>query len=434
MLTAARFDRGGIATKPEVTPEGYLVLTAEVARPGILAYRDPAYPGGIRYELVRAEDLAAPQSLDSFKLKAACDEHPVDHMGRRRLVTPDTERTDSIGTISEVEWDERAQVQLMRFVVRDRAGIEAVRSRRKVQVSPGYEVHTPINQAGNAPEYATPSNPTGRYDLIQGPRTGNHLAITDNARGERTAVRLDSRSEIDDNEREIRDRDHTPEPIMRTALLALLATAAIPADQVLRADAKDDDPISVDETSRLVTALRDHGAAKSADAAIDVLGKQLTATVTENARLRADSVALQAKVDTLTTQVEQHKNEGPKPQPLEERAAWFDERTRYLALAEQRGVRLDSVDKMENIEIARAIAASINDKVRADSTDEYVLAVIDLAADLQPGRADAGGQSPYAQITGNQGGKQVRADADDKTKPSTLADRSRKAFTGPASR
>ena len=106
-MDVQRFDFAtGELSAPRRTAIGGLVARGNFARTGILLYRDPTMPGGIRRELVTPEELFDPESLDSFAHATLTDGHPAADdwapfsKNRSGRVDPSNWKAEAIGHIA----------------------------------------------------------------------------------------------------------------------------------------------------------------------------------------------------------------------------------------------------------------------------------------------------------------------------------------------
>ncbi len=143
-------------------------------------------PNGIRYELRRPREVFDSAAMESFAQVPVTHGHPSVGM-----LTVDNAKQYMVGATGErvTRDDNHVATSLM---IAERPTIDAVEG-GDVEVSAGYACH--IEQTpGVAPEYASASNPTGRYDVEQTNIRGNHLAVAvGRGRAGRTArMRMDA--------------------------------------------------------------------------------------------------------------------------------------------------------------------------------------------------------------------------------------------------
>lgn len=376
MIEVTRYDRANVLA-PRVTEEGFLLVTADFAKPGVMAYRHA--DGSVTRELLPEEELHDADSLATLALKPVTLEHP------RGNVTPETHADTSVGSTGEIiEVVREGGYARVKLVVRDREAIDAVRG-GKVEVSPGYRVQLD-STPGVHPVF-------GAYDAVQRRRRYNHLALVDQARGgPDIRLHLDSALAIGDD-----DRNSTQEgPMPRALFLALLAAAAVAPADVVKADAKDTDPVTEEEVAALGAAIakRDSAGLKAAFDALmgqyDTMARQAAKKDGELEALKAQVAALEAAKAAKAAaggEAEGEENEdmcGPKMEALDKgdglavALAWSARRSALLGLAGSRGIQIEKADSLGNAEIARAVAKGIRPDLRADASDEYVAALIDL--------------------------------------------------------
>lgn len=171
--TVFRYDRGGTLRPPTTTPQGFLRVDGHAARVGIYEYRRA--DGGVQRELRPREEVMHPDSLASYDAASVTLGHPAEEE-----VTAENVRKHEVGTVSGAAREDGDAVATSQ-VVKDAKAIKQIRA-GKQELSPGYKIEIDPTP-GFAPEYATPGNPTGRYDAVQRKIRVNHLAIVDRARG-----------------------------------------------------------------------------------------------------------------------------------------------------------------------------------------------------------------------------------------------------------
>lgn len=356
-----------------VRPDGTWLLTGIAARPGVLEYRDG--DGNVTRELVpmqTLEDSAATLGRATVTLQ-----HP------REDVTPENVGTLGVGDVDSLIDTSAGYVQV-RVAVRRKDAIEAVASGRSVELSPGYRVRLDMTP-GVDPVH-------GRYDAVQVERTVNHLAIVDRARGGPT-VRLRTDAAETVNVFTAGTPAQQPRKSMNVRLAAILAALGISTrfdtdDGAL--DALSDtlrsrnDAATVTERERLAalaTATRERDEARTA----------LTTLTADRDALRARADAADAALTTLRTEARTRAD-------ADERAALAPLCARF---------RIDPKAHAELPALKRAIAtAKLGSALRADATDAYVDALLDMArSDLSAGvSAGQRAWAPNAGAARNDGG------------------------------
>ena len=190
--TVERFDESvGLTGKPEKTPEGYLKVTAPIAKIGIMKYR--LKDGSTRRELVNEDTLFNSDSIKSLELKPVTNTHPKEML----LDSTNTKRRN-VGTVGETIARDGDKLTAT-FIINDQTAIDAIEAGRS-QLSPGYKTKLDM----------TPGVWNGQnYDAIQTEREYNHLALVDNARGGDTIkINMDSEVEVG-----LEDIEHNDEEI-----------------------------------------------------------------------------------------------------------------------------------------------------------------------------------------------------------------------------
>lgn len=171
----------------------------------------------------------------------------------------------------------------------------------------------------------------------------------------------------------------------RPLFLALLAAAAVAPADVVKADAKDTDPVTDEEVAALGEAIakRDSAGLK---AAFDALMGQYDTMARQSAKKDAEIEALKAQM-TANKPKEEPTGDGCGPEMeeldkgdgLKVALAWSARRASLLGVATSRGIQIEKADTLGNAEIARAVAKGLRPDLRADASDDYVAALIDLA-------------------------------------------------------
>lgn len=176
MKEVLRFDRHlplGSLRKATITAQGFLRADGYAARVGIYPYR--RNDGSITYELRPEDEVFHQDSLDSYDGAPITVEHPDEEE-----VTAENVKRLEVGTVSGPGRRDGDFVATTNFVKAARA-VKLVRD-GKQELSPGHRILLD-ETSGTDARYATPDNPTGRYDAVQRRIRVNHLAIVDRARG-----------------------------------------------------------------------------------------------------------------------------------------------------------------------------------------------------------------------------------------------------------
>jgi hypothetical protein len=205
-----------IGSSVEETPEGYLKVTAPIARTGIYTYRKA--DGSVQRELVTPEVLFNPDSISTLKLKPMTNRHP-----QELLLDTKSVKKRNVGSVGETIKKDGDKL-VASFIITDQDAINAAK-RGRLQLSPGYQtVHDKTPGVWNGQE----------YDVVQTTREYNHLALVDKARGgAELKINMDSEDEIglSDNEEEQTNNDGEVmgEPVTKTIKIDG-ATVEVPED------------------------------------------------------------------------------------------------------------------------------------------------------------------------------------------------------------
>jgi len=160
-----RIDRKENISSIVKTDEGYLQITAPVARTGV--YRYLLADGSIQREYIPPQTLKNSDSINSLKLKPVTNNHP------QNFVNTDSFKDLAVGTVGETIEYEDGKL-FAKFIVSSQDGIDSINEGRK-QLSPSYSCDVEL-KSGVSPDGE-------HYDAIQTNRKYNHLALVDKARG-----------------------------------------------------------------------------------------------------------------------------------------------------------------------------------------------------------------------------------------------------------
>lgn len=392
-----RADLAGV----ETTPEGYLRIPARIAKEGILRY-----PSG--RELVPASTLQDPDFLRSLEYKPLTLEHPPGP------ITPQTIKQYRVGTVmSPVEYRDGYVWATLQIESAD--AIKAVTEDGIEEVSPGYAVDI---------EEAAGTDPAlGAYDRIQRKRrAGNHVALTQRARGGRD-IRLDLRrdSQILEDE-EVKLSPH---------ILTLLAALS------LRADAYKSDEEAVaaaTEAAKTATTKADQDKA-ALQAEVTNLKAAIPAKEAELAAMRLrynellEAVESAAHVEHEMAEAEATPPDAGADAMVKPDGTKMDSKIaakRLTNLAKIRAkikgdgelmarvdalvadLKIEGADKMSYPAKIKAVAMRIDSATADNQTPDYYRAVLDLRRDSKSG----GGRSLGDTLTGG-----ARTDSDTTPRP-----------------
>lgn len=156
----------GVSPVFELSPEGYLIAWAKIARAGVQLYQNP--DGSIRREYRPPEEVSSPESLKSFAQVPICLEHPP------FMLSSLNAQSSTVGWTGERVVYDGGFVETSAKII-DANAIKAVLDRKKGELSAGYSCRI---------EPVSGITPDGEpYDFVQREIKGNHVAITAKARG-----------------------------------------------------------------------------------------------------------------------------------------------------------------------------------------------------------------------------------------------------------
>lgn len=332
-----RFDESvDLTGKPEKTPEGYLKVTAPIARIGIMKYR--LKDGTIRRELVNEDTLFNEDSIKSLQLKPVTNKHP-----KEMLLDSVTTKRRTVGAVGETIARD-GDMLTASFIITDQDAINAAENGRS-QLSPGYKTKLDM----------TPGVWNGQeYDAIQTEREYNHLALVDNARGGDTIkINMDSDCEIG-----LEDIEHNDE------VTQIKKNGAVKMKKINIDSAE----VEVgDDVAAYVEKLE--GRVDSADAKVTELEKT--------------SHALQAKVDSFDAELKTRTDEA-----VSERVELITTaKDTFNSDSDDDKSVLAKLDSMDNKEIKKAVILNIQpsakEKLDADDlSDTYLDSRYDSAKEM----------------------------------------------------
>lgn len=176
-----RYDRGAFSSKPRRTAQGFLRVRANLARTGVLVYKNP--DGSERRELRLAEEVFKEDSLGAYEDAPVSEYHPAE------LVTTDNVGAYQRGICKSARQD--GKFVTGELLIQHSDTIGAVEAGRLKEVSAGYICQLEPKSGVHEGQ---------RYDAIQrGPYVINHLALLPPGRGRsgaEVAVRLDGGQDV----------------------------------------------------------------------------------------------------------------------------------------------------------------------------------------------------------------------------------------------
>lgn len=352
-----RVDDGVVFEGAELLPpvfheDGSVTVDARIARPGIYVYRNP--DGSTRRELVTSEVLAQPDDLATLRRVAVTLRHPAE-----RAVSAQNAEDVIVGDVGEtvtVEPDGGIRAQLR---VRFPAAIEALR-RGVREISPGYGV-------GGRYDPTPGIDPVhGAYDARQLGRTYNHVAIVDRARG---GAGCHARV------------DHTDSESPVNPILAMLCAAlGIPVT-----DGMTDQMAGKACNDSIGKMKADAASAAEGKAAAEKVAGEAQAVATD-AKAKCDATEALLAYDGVRAPAKDSKPEADRLDALDRYA---DAREQLHGIAASHGIEAKELKGKSLAEARRMVATKIDPELRADASDEYVVAYLDLKA------KDAGERHPY---------------------------------------
>lgn len=344
--------------------DGTLLVEGMAAREGVYEYRTPR--GTVR-ELVTLEALQG--DATGLARRVVTLDHP-DPTTYPKGVTP--ENVDKLGvgdTDGEVVVGDGGFTKV-KIAVRRKDAIDAIRAGTQ-ELSPGYAVRLD-RTPGTHPVH-------GRYDQRQVGRSYNHLAIVDRARGGRE-IRLRADSAVATtvislpgstgaNPSGATPQGATVNPGFLRLLTLLGVTSRVDSDNAA--------------IEACVGALDSKARADQAEAG--KLAAEKTRADTEKARADAAEAKLQAFKDAETARVD------------------TAERADLETVAKTLGI--DPTQHADGKSLRRAIASKhLGTEVKADESDDYVRAMVDLAKKAGSGKRSDGREAGRAAWTPPAGG------------------------------
>ncbi len=177
----------------ERTQDGFLRVQGRITRTGVFRYRLP--DGKVLNQLRPPEEVFDAESLRSFELCPVTIEHPTKD-GRRVLLTPETAKQYTVGSISVPQRIGNHAIADM--LITDARAIQLAEG-GKTKLSAGYTSDLWL-QSG---VFVDDSGAEIRFDAVQRNIRGNHVAIVDSPRvGPTAEFRVDSNGHTFDGDAE----------------------------------------------------------------------------------------------------------------------------------------------------------------------------------------------------------------------------------------
>ena len=154
------------------TPEGYMIVPANLARSGVQDY--PAAEGGKLWR--KPTEVFRPDSIGTLRGKSISVLHPVNELGKNVLINPDNWKQYEIGHILEPK--QNGNFLFSDLMIKDAAAIAEIEQRivdkLPLELSCGYIADT-VSEAGETPEGE-------KYDGYMQDIIYNHVAIVPQGR------------------------------------------------------------------------------------------------------------------------------------------------------------------------------------------------------------------------------------------------------------
>lgn len=341
-------------------------------RCGVFEYLQP--DGSIVRELRDDADVLAAESLGTLGRKPVTLDHPVDNLGRRRLVTPETYKADAVGAVGElVQTTEGGYVVVSLAVMRADA-LEAIEAGTH-ELSCGY-VCDVDKTAGVHPIY-------GAYDQRQINISYNHLAIVERGRaGESARLRMDAADQVQPS-------DTSKERTMAKVKIGkqeydVPAELEAPIRALIRADSEEEDVwVKLDAMQQKMDEL--HGRADADASRLQDYEDKLSKLMEVLARQVRDGLLEDEIIDAMP-EAERKEFEGEEGQrqrmdARDKREREIYERRARLTQA-AKALRVDGSDALSNRELEVKVASAyLKRDLRADeaSNPHYLRGVISAA-------------------------------------------------------
>lgn len=380
-----RFDRAPLLPGSRRMEDGSLLAPAFVAKPGILVYQH--LDGTTTRELVPEEELFNPESLATLGRVALTLEHPEEG-----FVSPENVARLGVGDVGEKVLIDDGYVRVV-LCARRADAIQAI-ERGKQEVSPGYRCFIDPTPGVHAVY--------GPYDAVQRNRRYNHVAVTERARGgPDIRLRADSAVQVEPLP------SPSPRHSMTPTMIALLARLGVKVRKDAEEAMVDEAGVKVDELLGKATELG------GAQAKVAELEAALKKAREELAAATPPAGEDSAPADPAAV-VEDAMEEDPKvcaadAKPEEKAAAEKTDSLRKAVVAHAQargrlehmalglGVDPAEIAKMGNRRLRKAIVAKANPSARADASDDYYRAMVDMlpGPTARTDAADPDG-NPYA--------------------------------------
>jgi len=357
------------------TPEGYLRVPVRIAKPGVMTYVED---GRTVRELVTEDALSDPAWLSSMEGKPMTLHHPAERLGPKNV------SQHQVGTVLPPVHYEGGYV-LGDAMITDAEALQAVEA-GTIEVSPAYTVAEMDETPGIDPVH-------GPYDRVQRRRTGgNHLALTDTARGGRD-IRLVLRADaVEAEPATTRSPENPPmaasSPLLLPILMALALDPAAFADDAAAAAA-------------IGAKCAQMQAAMSAGTEAVVAMDEMAAVPAMMVEVAEAGPEMPADACAKMDSARRTRRAGNHDAAFKSFLGASKERARLDSEAAALGIPAADMEKVGARGLRRLIAAKLLPDMRADASDTYVSAALDIARSnrARNDSANAVDASPYAGLS-----------------------------------
>ena len=344
------------------TAEGFLTGRAIVTSIGVFTYKNA--DGTVLRELRLPEEVFAPESLETMKLKPLTNLHP------KEWVTPENQKELQVGSLgSDVTtttqfregcgWNDDVKITdgihvAIDITVNRADAIEDVLNGRRA-LSMGYTCEI---------EESSGVYMGVEYDCIQRKIRYNHCAIVDEARaGDNAMIHLDSADAI--LQKTVSNHNDGGKSMKKTVRI----------DGV---DVEVDDSVA----SYIATLNKNFDEKKAKEKTLEEEVDELKKAVS---KLEAERDAEKAKADSANAELEKARADAMDEKRIN---AVVKERLAILDAAEKAGVKIEGEMKMDSVK--RAVVSAVFPSVNLDGKDDvYVSACFDSAKAELEKRSDA---------------------------------------------
>lgn len=316
---------------PFIDEYGCMTVPAVLTRPGVFVYRKS--DGSVLRELRHPDDVFDPASVASAKRRPVVDDHPYNLGG---LVTPDNARRVTVGVVGD-------DVQVRDGSVAGTITVYDGETQKKIvdgkrAISMGY-LSDMVSESG-----VFDGEP---YDCRQVNIRYNHLAIVHGSRVSGSEIKLDSDDAVVDSIAKLWEKDSVMSGVQKELPMVVKFSGAhgIKAREV-----------KLDDDKEIMSLLDEHAdLIKAHEARIAELEGRLTAANEETKKAESEKVEAETKLDAAM-----------KPEAIN---ALVSERAELVTLA--KGLKLDSIESVDNAGLRRKIVSAAYPEVKLDSKDAH---------------------------------------------------------------